>query len=88
MAATRRHHFDLNDAVGLVRNSSVKMAGVRVGIIDRIELVDGKARVFLVIDEDIPITSTTKIEISHRGDPWRQACGNCKMIIISNMEKF
>ena len=67
MAATRRHHFDLNDAAGLVKGSAVKMAGVRVGIIKKIELVAGKARVFLILDEDVPITSTTQIEIRTRG---------------------
>ena len=67
LAATRRHHFDIENAGGLVNNGAVKMAGVKVGVIDRIELIGGKARVFLLINEDVPITSATGVEVRTDG---------------------
>ena len=67
LAATRRHYFDIGDAGGLVKNGVVKMAGVKIGVIESIELVDGKARVFLAIDKNTPITTASQIVLRADG---------------------
>ncbi len=59
--------FLLDDASGLVKRSSVKMAGIDVGIIEDIKLQNGKARVEMVIKADVPITRSARIEIRPNG---------------------
>jgi phospholipid/cholesterol/gamma-HCH transport system substrate-binding protein len=48
-------HVMMDDASGLTTNSQVQMAGVPVGNIRSIELVDGKARVTLAISKNIEL---------------------------------
>lgn len=67
LGSHRNHSFVLVDASGLVRNSAVKMAGIKVGVIDEILLEEGKARVKIVIDKDVPITMSGKVEIRADG---------------------
>jgi len=52
---SKRHSFVLNDANGLIQNGAVKMAGIKVGIIDDIVLEGGKARIKIIIDKDVPL---------------------------------
>lgn len=67
LAGEKEVHFMVDDAGGLVKNSAVKMAGIKVGIIDDIELVDGKAKVHLLLEGDVPLTSSGKIELRSDG---------------------
>ena len=67
LTVNHRHHFDIEDAGGLVRNGAVKMAGIKVGAIDKIKLVDDKARVIFVIDRNVPITTSSQISIRTDG---------------------
>lgn len=59
--------FDISDAGGLVKGSSIRMAGIPVGQIDSIRLVNGKARVFLKIDEGTPIKTSSEVRIYSDG---------------------
>ena len=63
----RKYHFTLDDANGVVKGSAVKMAGIKVGTIDDIVLNDGKARIELSLDKDVPVTSTAKAELRTDG---------------------
>lgn len=67
LAGDKEVHFVVDDAGGLVKNSAVKMAGIKVGIIDDIELVDGKAKVHLVLEGDVPLTTSGKVELRSDG---------------------
>jgi phospholipid/cholesterol/gamma-HCH transport system substrate-binding protein len=67
LGSNSKHSFVLQDASGLVRNSSVKMAGIKVGVIDEIVLEAGKARVKIVIDKGVPLTMSGKVEIRADG---------------------
>ncbi len=67
LAGDKEVHFVVDDAGGLVKNSAVKMAGIKVGVIDEIELVDGKAKVHLVLDGDVPLTTSGKVELRSDG---------------------
>lgn len=60
-------YFTVEDAGGLVKNSAVKMAGIKVGVIDDIVLVDGKARVLISLDNDVPLTTSGKVELRSDG---------------------
>ncbi|TVR93789.1 MAG: MCE family protein, partial [Spirochaetaceae bacterium] len=45
----------MDDAMGLTTNTRVSMAGVPVGTIRSIQLEDGKAKITLAIEENVPI---------------------------------
>jgi phospholipid/cholesterol/gamma-HCH transport system substrate-binding protein len=67
LTGSKDYWFDVEDAGGLVKNSAVKMAGIKVGIIKDIELANGKARVHVVVDDDVPVTSSAKVELRADG---------------------
>jgi phospholipid/cholesterol/gamma-HCH transport system substrate-binding protein len=64
---TKRYWFDLQDAGGLVDNSAVKAAGIKVGVIEKIKLVDDKARVYVLIDGDMAMRSSGYVELRSDG---------------------
>jgi phospholipid/cholesterol/gamma-HCH transport system substrate-binding protein len=64
---SKRYWFELQDAGGLVENSAVKAAGIKVGVIEKIKLVDDKARVFIVITGDLKMRSSGYIELRSDG---------------------
>jgi len=64
---SKRYHFYADDAGGLVRNSAVKMAGIKVGIIDDIALENGRAKVFIALDSGTPMSTGTKVELKADG---------------------
>ncbi|MEZ4873813.1 MAG: MlaD family protein [Bdellovibrionales bacterium] len=59
--------FEMENAGGLVPNSIVTMAGIKVGTIEGIDLVNGKARILLSIEEDVPVTTASKVEVRTLG---------------------
>lgn len=59
--------FLIPDAGGLVKNSSVKTAGITVGTIKDIRLQDGQARVDLSLKSDVILYSSAAIEIRTQG---------------------
>ncbi len=63
----KTHWFEVEDASGLIPESAVRMAGIKVGVIKRIRLVLGKARVEVLVDEEVPLTNTASIEIRSDG---------------------
>jgi len=64
---SRKYFFDVPDAGGLVPNSAVKAAGIKVGVIDDIKYIDGQARVFVVIDGDLVMRSSGIAELKSAG---------------------
>jgi phospholipid/cholesterol/gamma-HCH transport system substrate-binding protein len=59
--------FLLKDASGLIKNSSIKMAGVTVGTIKDIRLQDGMARIDIKVSGEIPLTNSTSAELRANG---------------------
>lgn len=59
--------FTIPDAGGLVKNSAVKMAGIKVGLIDEIILEEGRAKIKVRLDENARITGSTKVELKSDG---------------------
>jgi phospholipid/cholesterol/gamma-HCH transport system substrate-binding protein len=59
--------FLIKDAAGLVKNSSIKTAGIPVGIIKEIRLQDGQARVELQLRPDIKVYVSAEVEIKSQG---------------------
>ncbi|MFL6239339.1 MAG: MCE family protein [Actinomycetes bacterium] len=64
---TRGYHAEFVDAVNLIHGDEVRMAGVRVGSISGVKLVDGdKAMVSFNVDKKVPVTTTTRAIIRYR----------------------
>ncbi len=64
---THPYYFDLDDAGGLVENSAVKTAGIKVGTIEKIRLVDGKARVYVALTGDVRLHTSGYVELRSDG---------------------
>lgn len=59
--------FTIPDAGGLVKNSAVKMAGIKIGLIDDIILEKGQARIKVRLDSNARITPSTRVELKSDG---------------------
>ncbi len=67
LTGTKEGWFLLKDAAGLIKNSSIKMAGVTVGTIKDIRLKDGMARIDITVQSDIPLTTSSWVELRANG---------------------
>lgn len=67
LTGDRTYWFVVPDAGGLVKNSAVKMAGIKVGVIDDIVLEGGSAKVKVRLEGDARITKSTKVELKSDG---------------------
>jgi len=59
--------FTIPDAGGLVKNSAVKMAGIKVGVIEDIVLEGGRAKIRVRLDSDVRVTDSTKVVLKADG---------------------
>lgn len=67
IGGTKRIWFEIENAGGLIKNSPVNVAGIRVGIIEDIKLEGGKAIVLMAIRPDVVLTQSSKIEVRANG---------------------
>lgn len=67
LSAHKDAWFYLEDASGLVEKSGVRMAGIQIGIIKKIRLENGQARVEMSLEGDAPVTKSARIEIRPNG---------------------
>lgn len=63
----RTYTFDVPDAGGLVPNSAVKAAGIKIGVIDDIEYVNGQARIRVLIEGDLVMHTSGSAELKSDG---------------------
>lgn len=59
--------FVLDNAGGLVKNSAVRAAGIPVGTIKDITLYQGRARIDIAVNSDVPLTKSATVEIKSMG---------------------
>ncbi|ACY22193.1 virulence factor Mce family protein [Gordonia bronchialis DSM 43247] len=64
--STNTYTTFFNDASGLAKGDDVRMAGVRVGRVDKIELDNGRARVDFEVQKDQPMFTNTKAAIRYQ----------------------
>lgn len=63
---TKSYKAQFKDVTGLLAGDSVRAAGVRVGTVSSIKVVDNKyAEVNFNVDTDVPITSTTQLQMRY-----------------------
>lgn len=56
-----------NDASGVLTRTPVEYAGIRVGKVEGIELVNGKAKLSISIDPKVPLYEDTSVMLKNRG---------------------
>ena len=67
MGSSKEAWFYIDDASGLVKASGVRMAGIQVGVIKDIKLENGQARVEMILQGEVPVTKSARIEIRPNG---------------------
>lgn len=67
LGSTQGYSFMLDDAGGLIKNTAVKVAGVKVGIISDIRLVQGRAQIDILVQSDLGLTESAIVEIKSNG---------------------
>jgi phospholipid/cholesterol/gamma-HCH transport system substrate-binding protein len=67
MGSAKEAWFYIDDASGLVKASGVRMAGIQVGVIKDIKLEHGQARVEMILENEVPVTKSARIEIRPNG---------------------
>ena len=60
-------YFRADSAGGLVKGSAVKMAGIKVGVIDEIQLEDGRAKIIVALERDAELTENTRVILKSDG---------------------
>lgn len=51
----KRYRVELDQAAGIVEDNAVKIAGVKVGIVERLEVSDGRAVLTLLVDPEVEL---------------------------------
>lgn len=67
LSGQKEYYFMADSAGGLVRNSAVKMAGIKVGVIDDIILEKGRARIVIALEGDTELSKSTVVELKSDG---------------------
>jgi phospholipid/cholesterol/gamma-HCH transport system substrate-binding protein len=67
LGRTKQYHFDVENANGLVKKGVVKMAGIKVGVVDDIQLEKGRAKIILALDPDTRVTTSSQAELRSDG---------------------
>ncbi len=66
-AGVKRYYAKIHDATGLLTKSKIKMAGLDVGQIENIELLDKQARVTLIIGGEVSIKANAAVSVKSIG---------------------
>lgn len=63
----RTYYFMAESAGGLVLNSAVKMAGIKIGVIESIDLSDGRAKITIGVERRVKVTNSARVELKTDG---------------------
>ena len=67
LGRSKKVWFVVDNAGGLIANSAVRSAGIPVGVIKKISLVDGMARIDITVKSDVNLTTSASVEIKAQG---------------------
>ena len=65
--STSKHPLEVSDASGIITNTAVKIAGVKIGVVESIELKNGKAVLVLSIQKGLGLSKSTYAEFKTDG---------------------
>lgn len=68
LSTGKTYSFVVDNAGGLVPKSAVKMAGIKVGVIEDIGLVEGgRAKITIALNRGVPFTTSSRVELRSDG---------------------
>ena len=67
LSGKKDYFFHADSAGGLVPNSSVKMAGIKVGVIEDIVLENGHAKIVVALNRSVKLTGSARVELKTDG---------------------
>ena len=67
MSRSKKAWFLLPNAAGLVRGSAIKAAGIPVGVIKEIMLVDGQAKIEVTVKSEVGLTRSASVALKSNG---------------------
>ena len=67
IGGVKKYVFMVDNASGIIKNSSVKMAGVRIGIVEDIRLIEGKAEIVIRVSKRVRVDRSTTVELKSNG---------------------
>ncbi len=67
LSSTKKAWFLIPNAGGLIKKSAIRSAGIPMGMIKDIRLQDGVARIDITVRSDVPLTTSTYVEIKSMG---------------------
>jgi phospholipid/cholesterol/gamma-HCH transport system substrate-binding protein len=67
LSGKKDYFFHADSAGGLVPNSAVKMAGIKVGVIEDIVLENGHAKIVVALEKSAKLTSSAHVEVKTDG---------------------
>ncbi len=67
LGTSKKYFFYTPDASGLIKKSSIKLAGIDVGVIRDIQLRDGLAYVEITLKSDVKLSPSSRIEVRANG---------------------
>ncbi|MCB0349463.1 MAG: MCE family protein [Bdellovibrionales bacterium] len=67
LGTSKKYFFYTPDASGLIKKSSIKLAGIDVGVIRDIQLRDGLAYVEITLKSDIKLSPSSRVEVRANG---------------------
>lgn len=67
LKGTKTLYMNFDSASSVIKQTPVEYAGIRVGYVESVDLVGGRARVTVRIDPDVPVYQDSYIGLSNRG---------------------
>ncbi len=67
LGGSQPYNFVVDDAGGLVKQGAVRMAGIKVGMIDDIVLEEDRAKVLIKLDPDVQVDENTRVILKSDG---------------------
>src|SRR5580698_6373001 len=67
LSGKKDYYFRADSAGGLVPNSAVKMAGIKVGVIEDIILENGRAKIVVALQRNVKVTGSSRVVLKSDG---------------------
>lgn len=67
LGRSKKAWFNLPNANGLTKGSAIRSAGIPIGAIQDIKLIDGQARIDISVKSDVKITRSAVVEMRANG---------------------
>ncbi len=67
LKSTKTYHLVFSSASGVIKQTPVEYAGIRVGFVEGVSLSEGKARVTIKVEPGVPVYHDSYVGLANRG---------------------